>query len=380
MDLFYPLELADHPDWRAERDYSPQACDVLARVMRLLDRSRHREPAFARAYTFIRPLLDAPMSLHQRLRLSYYAARARVARSEERAAIHWLDKTLDLESQLDDTADLAYLHVLRGGIYRRMLRFRHASYDHRLALAIQADDTPRSRFHDSAFRLRVLSQLAIFEFYLGHYWQAQQYVEQARLLLPFVPLDSIAAGTLQWTHALLDRWSGHSWRALEEARSAAKIYVDSGDASSADRISHLAAECALDIAQRLNVQGSECHRLLTSARESLTLARKLAQSDHDQYGLELVKLGEVRWSRIARRDEDRLPILDAILTRARALSDEILIAHTFTTLGDEFALSEDWESANTCYRAALDALDGTDCAAAGVWAWRALRIPREWDV
>lgn len=379
MDLFYPFELADHTDWHTEHNYSPQARAVLARALHFLDRYRHRDLAFARAYTVIRPFLDAPMSLHQRLRLSYLAARARVARLEDPAALHWFNRTLDLDSQLNDTADLAALYVQRGGIHRRMLRFSRASYDHRLALAIQADDTPRSHYHDSAFRLRILSQLAIFEFYLGHYWIAQRYVEQARQLLPYVPAKSLAAATLTWIHCLLDRWAGSSWRALNEARAAAASFVDLGDASSADRITYLAAECALDIAQRLDIQRSACHRLLALAHDDLTAARKLAKGDGDQYGLELVALGQVRWSQIARRNEDRLAALDGILTRAQALNDEILIAQTYTTLGDEFALQEEQESAHTCYRAALDALEGTDSPAAGVWAWRALHIPREWD-
>lgn len=380
MDRLYPLLLADHPNWHGERGYSPQARGVLARALRTLDRSRHREQAFSRAYAFLRPLLDAPMCLHQRLRLSYLTARARVARSEDLAALHWLDESLTIESQLDDTADLAELHFLRGGIYRRMSRFRLASYAHLRALKVQSDGTSRSHYHDTGFTMQVLSQLAIFEFYQGHYWDAQQYLEQAHQLLPYVPSRSLAAGTLKWLRSLLDRWAGNTWRALEEARAAARIFVDVGNASSAGRIGILAAECALDLAQRLDVQGSECGRLLSDAHDHLKAARRLAASEHDENGLVLVALGEARWSRIAHRNERREETLEDLLAKAQGLNDEILVAQSYTTLADELAYLEQRESANNCYRSALDALEGTDSPAAGVWAWRSLRFPQEWLV
>lgn len=377
MEL-YPLLLADHPNWHGEHAYSLHVRGVLLRVLRALDRSRHHEQAFARAYTFVRPLLDAPMCLHQRLRLSYLTARARVARNEDRAALHWLNRTLDIESQLDDTADLAYLHFLRGGIYRRMLHFRLASHDHRRALHILSGDARRSNFHDTEFRLLILLQLVGFEFYQGHYWQAQLYLDDARHLLPFVPRRSTSVAYLTWMHSLLDRWAGSSWRALEEAHAAARVFVDLGDTTSADRIIYHSAECALDIAQQLDIQGSECDRKLAEAHGQLKASCKLATSDHDENGQVLASLGVIRWSRIARRNEDRLDRLDRILTRAYTLNDEILIAQTYTTFGDEFAFREERESSSACYRAALDALQGTDSPAAGVWAWRALHIPQEW--
>lgn len=380
MELLYPLLLADHPNWHGERGYSPQARGVLMRALRTLDRSHHREQAFSRAYAFVRPLLDAPMCLHQRLRLSYLTARARVARSEDLAALHWLDESLTIESQLDDTADLAELHFLRGGIFRRMSRFRLASYDHLRALKVQSDGTSRSRYHDTGFTMQVLSQLAIFEFYQGHYWDAQQYLEQAHQLLPYVPTRSLAAGTLEWLRSLLDRWTGNSWRALKEACAAAQIFVDVGNASSASRIGIAAGECALDIAQQLDVRGSECDHLLCVAHEHLAAARKLAISDHDENGQVLAALGEARWSRIARRNEARRTALEDLLAQSRRLNDEILVAQSYTMLGDELAFHEERESANNCYRAALDALEGTDSPAAGVWAWRSLRFPEEWLV
>ena len=380
MDSFYTLVMADHWNWHGERNFSLQARDVLAQVLRLLDRSRHREPAFVRAYAVIRPFLDAPMSLHQRLRFSYFAARGRVARGEDPAALLWVNKTLEIESQLNDTADLASLYFQRGGIYRRMSHLGLASRDHRSALLILSNDVLRSGFHDTEFRMLVLLQLVGFEFYQGHYWEAQQYLKDARYLLPYVPRRSTTVAYMSWMHSLLDRWAGHSERALQEARAAARVFVDLGDARSAGRITYHCAECALDIAQRLDVHGSACDRLLAEAKEHLKAARRLAASGPDENGMVLVALGEARWSRIARRDEERQKALEGLLTEARRLHDEVLIAQTYTTLGDEFAMQEDRESANTCYRAALDALEGTDSPAAGVWAWRSLRFGEEWLV
>lgn len=378
MEAYYPLVLADHTEWHGERNYSPQARDLLARVLRLLDRSRRPELAFARAYTVIRPFLDAPMSLHQRLRFSYLAARGRFARSEEQAALHWVNKTLEIESQLNDTADLASLYFQRGGIYRHMLRFRLASYDHLTALHILSSDVMRSSYHDTEFRLLVLAQLVGFEFYLGCYWKAQKHLKEARHLLPYVPQRSTTAAYLTWMHSLLNRWAGQAERALKEARAAARVFVDLGNATSAGRITFHAAECALDLAQRLDVQASECHRLLALAHEHLKDARRLATMDHDENGQVLVALGEARWSRIARRNENRRETLEGLLAQARGLDDEILIAQTYTTLGDELAFHEEREQASNCYRAALGALEGTDSPAAGVWAWRSLRFPAEW--
>lgn len=376
----YPLLLADHPAWHGERGYSEQARDVLALALRSLDYPRKREHRFDRAYAVIRPFLDAPMCLHQRLRMWYLAACARSSRSEDRAALHWLDKTLDLESHLSDTADSAQLHVQRGRTYRRMLRFKLASQEHLRALSILSGDFTRSGYHDTEFKVAVLSQLVGFEFYQGDHWAARQHLDDARHLLPYVPYNSLTSAYLRWMHSLLDRWAGNAVRALKEARAAADIFQLSGDASSADRITCHTAECALDIAQQLDIQGSECDRKLAEARSYLKAARKLASGDRDEHGQIQVVLVEVRWSQIARRNEYQVAVLDQILAQARALDDEILIAQTFTTLGDEFALHEEPESANSCYRAALDSLEGTDSPAAGVWAWRALHIPREWDV
>lgn len=377
---FYPLLIADHPRWHTERGYSHEVRGVLVRALRSLDHSRHREQGFARTYTLIRPFLDAPMGMHQRLRLWYMAARGRAARTDDEAALYWLDETLNLDSELGDTADRAQLHVLRGGIYRRMLRFGLASYDHLCALHVLASDVTRSSYHDAAFRLQVLSQLAGFEFYLGRYWKAQQHLTEAHYLLPYVPQPSTQAAYLTWMHSLLNRWAAKAGRALQEALAAAKVFVDLGNASSAGRITFHAAECALDLAQRLDVQGSECDRLLSVAHEHLMAARRLATSDHDENGQVLTALGLARWSRIARRNEARRETLESLLAHARGLDDEILIAQSYTLLGDELAFHEEREQANTCYRAALDALEGTDSPAAGVWAWRSLRFPEEWLV
>lgn len=377
MEHFYPLDLADHTDWHSERNYSQQVRGALARVMLLLERSRHRKPAFARAYTLIRPLLDAPMSRHQRLRLSYYAALSRAARSEDRAALHWLDKTLDLESQLRDTADLATLHFLRGGIHRRMLRFAAASHDHRRALSILSGDIARAHYHSTDFHMEVLTQLVGFEFYRGHYDEAQRYLRQTDRLMPYVTRHSIPEATLWWMRSLLNRWAGRAKGALCDALAAIDVFREQGSATSAERIILHAVDCTLDIAERLDMHSSARHRTLTETHRDLRAARKLATWDGDEYGHVLVTLGEVRLSRLEGRNEDRQHTIEQMLFKAQALEDEILIAQSFTTLGDEFAAHDERDSANTCYRAAIDALDGSDSLAAGVWAWRGLHYPEE---
>ncbi|MFI5273872.1 MAG: hypothetical protein ACHQ4H_12635 [Ktedonobacterales bacterium] len=372
----YPLLLADHQDWRHHSTYSAYVREILLATFRAFDLVGYSDAGFAQIFTLIRPYLDAPMCRHQRLRLSYFAARAHASAGAHEAALYWLDRALDLDSELRDTADLAYLHFLRGSVNRRMLRLGRAADDHRTCLALLGDQS-RSRFHDSAFKLEVLAQLAGFEIYRAHFWEGQQLLAEAQRLLDFVPAGSLARGTLAWMRALLARWSGRLDDALRDATLAASAFAASGNAASQARILLHLADCLLDRGSSYPHASDACSAAVAQAQRHLRLALGKAQEAQDAIGVQLVLLADVRAGRMANTVRSPFVVIEAAFRAAHHLDDDALRAQGLTVLAEELDARGEHDAALNRYRDVLHVLDGSDVPAAGIWAQRALRLAEE---
>ncbi len=368
--MLYPLLIVDHEDWHRHRDYSPQIRDLLVIVFGLLDRARRKPRGFKAAYQLLRPFLDATMSPHQRLRVWYIAAQARFARDEYRPALYCLDEALDLDSRLHDTADLAQIFIDRGMLHRRLGHLDLAADDFRQALHI-LDKRQRSEFHDRDFRLNILSFLVGFEFYHAHPWAAQEYLKQADHLARQVGGGSLARGTCEWMHALIDRWAEKPDSALGHARAAAEIYGAHGQPLSAARINAVAADCVLDMAEPLELASTDRRKWLRRAGTLVRRARDFARKGQDGIAAEMIALTEVRLERLEGRDTGRMAAVGHALRHGRERNDLGLQGLALTALGDELLARDLPHAALDCYRRVRHLLAGSDVQATGVWASRA---------
>lgn len=374
----YSISLPDHSGWHQDTGYSTLVASNLTQAFALVRHSSREASGFARALSMIRPFLDAPMCLHQRLRVFYLVALARSAIGHQDAALFWLDEMLNLTDQVRDTSDLADAYHLRGGINRALSHLQDASADYRTCLALLADQAERDPLAPAqvAIALKVHAELAGFEFFLGHYELAQQLTNEARHLLHHDTSHTIEKATVSWIQSLLDRWAGRPEQAVEHARFAADVFTELSSPASAARIQTVLADTTLDIAERIPT-GSERALALKRSWPHIQLALNLAKEAQDQPGLGPARLARLRYLRLRGADQARLPAIERIARLGERLADEGLIAQAFTAMGDECLASGDRTGARAHYRDALGVLDGSDVSAVGKWALRALLLMEE---
>src|SRR5262249_54909781 len=140
---------------------------------------------------------------------------------------------------------------------------------------------------DAPFELDVLARLAIFEHLLGHFEVASQHLEAARRLMRLAPEAQLEQATVSWIAALLDRLRNIPFRALDSALTASRVYERLGDPPSSTRIRHLAAEIALDVAERFGQPPSPAAPYISIADREVTHALQQARTFNDPPGFEL---------------------------------------------------------------------------------------------
>jgi hypothetical protein len=226
-------------------------------------------------------------------------------------------------------------------------------------------------------QLRILPQLATYEFYLAHFPSAEALIAQARTLLPAVTTPQpLNMATLEWNQAKLYHLKGQPSRALWHILSIADDYARVAPAISRERFEIDIADFALTWAESIPTGDDRADFIHLAARHLLT-ADGIASELRDSPGAGLIQLQQVHLNRLTSGFMDRIGALEAVIRQGRTLGDEALIAQGLTALGDELIYQGERESGLNCYRQTLGALDGSQVPALAVQARRALHMERE---
>lgn len=372
------LRFPDLALWHADARYSVPVRLALVRAYSLLQQAPRQIARYADAMAVIEPVVEAPMSVRQRVRMYYVIGMAFSGVRDYESALVWLDKAVDLAYEQADPGDLLDLLYLRGAVNRGALHYGEAALDYREYLAIAEGQGPfRPDALDTPITLDAILQLAGAEFFRANYTTAQRLLERAAPLLPYPPdsaVDSdrmLLTGTYAWFQSQLYRWRGMPEGALLHAAAAARIYTEHGSPASAARSQLVWAHIALDIAARAPHEG-ERRFLATVALPHIELAQGLVREAGDPIGECLCTLIRTRMSRLAGQHEDRISAVEQVVRRGRLLDDEAVLAQAFTALGDELAAQGDLEAAVHRYRDVRMLLDGSEVPALEVWARRAI--------
>lgn len=374
------LRVADSLSWHAAPAYSSSAARALRRAYALLRAGRRDLRGYIAAYQCLAPHLKRPMARHQRLRAAYVMAMAHAAVGDCSEAIAWCGEALALTYELAIPSARIDLLALRGQCQRMLQRFRDSAADHRQALGIYrqlarrgelAGETP-----DDALEMELLAQLAGTEFYLGEYATVRRRLDDAIAIRRRTRIDPLVAANVEWMEAHLYRWRRQPALALQPALVAAQVFTEAGSPASAARIQTFTADIQLDFAGALP-DGSDRDAQIALAGGHLTLAQELAGEAHDDSGISFALLTEIRYSRMAGENEDRLALAEDIIRAAHRLGDNVLESQAYTTLGDELAALNRLDAALSCYDQSLDMLIRGEVPALAVWAQSATHRARE---
>jgi tetratricopeptide (TPR) repeat protein len=382
MMQFARLLLPDAPTWRLDPDYSQALGTALAAAFARVPWLSAQPDDFLTACMMVAPALDAAMAPQQRIRVGFLFARAHQADHNYEPAIRWVDEILTVALRAQARAEFLELLAFQGILFRSAEKFQAAADNLEASLDLLYYHARDEAEVDSALELEFLAQLATYEFFLARFDQAIETTDLARRIMPRVSTKPLAAASVAWVQAHLDRLRGMPERALPLALQAAEVHAREASITSQDRIEAFVAEVALDLAERVPSGPSATNRapFLTLARTHRRRAEQLARAAHDLPGLALINLTRVRESRLRGRNEARVPILESVLTTARKLQDTALLAQALTTLGDELAAGTNSEQAKNCWRQALAALEGSEVPALRVLPQRALLVASELQV
>lgn len=369
------LLIPDSVAWQDEAHYSAEAAAALIHAYARIASAGDRSATYLWACADLASWLDRPMSERQRMHVFFVFAMGHAADGAITSALFWLDRALDLAMHLEEVADCLELLVLRSSFHRAISKCEDATTDLRQCLAIARAWEEAGALPDLPFRFQVLTELARFEFFTGRFRRSEYYLHQAQHLIPALPEKcELEAASLTWVQAHLDRTRGLLDRALLPALAVADVYAREAPLVSQDRIHVFVAATALDVAATFEAGSPAGSRtpFLSLARSHLARAEQLAREAHDQPGKVLIQVMRTRYSRLSGRTADRVTALEKVIRTAQHLDDEALLAEGLTALGDEFAACGEQESALSCYRQVLQALDGRQIPTLGVPAHRAL--------
>lgn len=371
----FPLLLrADAPEWHTDPSYSLLAGEALKAAYAYVPWLGAQPDDFLAACMIIAPWMDARMAAQQRVRIGFLFARAHQADHEYKLAIHWVDDMLGVALKARAHGEFLELLAFQGMLYRSEGLFQAAAEDLEACLELLYHHAEDEDAIDPAVHLEFLSQLATYEFFLAHYPNATRLVKLARRLMPKVATMPLAAASVIWVQAHLDRIRGLPERALQPALQVAEVHEREASLTSQDRIETFVAEIALDLAERVPSGPSAMNRtpFLALARAHRRRAEKLALAAHDLPGMALAKLARARESRLRGSNEARVRIVESVIATAKKLQDAALLAQALTVLGGELSADNDGERAKNCWREALTVLEGSEVPALTVFPRRAL--------
>jgi tetratricopeptide (TPR) repeat protein len=266
--------------------------------------------------------------------------------------------------------------LLRASINRAVLQVPDAADDLRDCLELLAlregQQGPNAK--DRETRLDATLHLAGSEFAIGHYDRANQLLDQAARLLPYVTSNTLRMALLAWTRSLLLRWSGQPELALTQAMLAADIYYRHGDPGSASRIQAVVAEIVLDLAERFAPQEhARAHAAwLNFADPYVQRALTHAHTGSIESSEAMAAVTQARWQLAHGDPGDRKPLLHELAAQGWEHRDMALVAQAYTQLGRECEAERQKDAAIDWYKKVLAVLNESRMTALGVWAQRAL--------
>jgi tetratricopeptide (TPR) repeat protein len=379
MVQFPRLMRPDAPEWHVDPEYSPSLGEALAAAYAYVPWLGTQADDFLSACMIIAPWLNAPIAAQQRVRIGFLFARAHQTDHEYRLAIRWVDEILTVALKARAHGEFLELLAFQGVLYRSENRFQAAADDLEATLDLLYYHAKDETSIDPALHLDFLSQLATYEFFLGHFREAMQFVRTAQRLMPRVSTMPLAAASVIWVQAHLDRIRGAPERALQAALQAAEVHEREASLTSQDRMETFVAEVALDLAERVPSGPAAMNRtpFLALARAHRLRAEQLARTANDLPGQTLAKLARVRESRLRGGNDARVALVESVMATAKRMQDIALLAQALTALGDELHAQRELEQAKQCWRQALTVLEGSEVLALRVLPQRALLLARE---
>jgi tetratricopeptide (TPR) repeat protein len=375
------LTRSDAASWRAADAYAPPLADALRLAFDRTARPDTSPEEFLAVCAILAPWLDARVANQQRVRVCYLFARGCEVGREYAPAIHWVDEALVAAARAHAWGEMVELLTVRGRLQRALDNYRAAADDLNACLTLLYLHADREEDLDPVFRLDLLAHLASFEFFLAHYQSALRLVRQARRLIPLVPALPLAAASVLWADAHLERTRGRPERALLLAMTAADIHAREASLSSQVRMETFVAEVVLDLVERVPGDGSVNRApLLMLAGGHLRKAERLAREADDRPGAALAKLARVREGRLRGRNDDRVGAIEGVIRTARRMDNVALHAQALTRLGGELEAAGEDERARNCWREALTVLEGSEVPALKHEPRRKLLLASEFDL
>lgn len=346
------LSQSDSPIWHTEPNYSPAIALVLACAL-----AYARSGDCLMAYNCVQPYVARPMSLRQRLIITYLLALSHFSVADYTGAAAHLDDAAELAlrlSQHDALVDIGYLH---GAANRAMSRFPAAlsDFSHCLDAVQTSGDTVRAL--NSDLEMAALLSVAAIELLLAQYERCIRHLEEARLLSARLPTNDSNTALIAWIAAALERWRGHPERAMAYATSACEALVGDDNLSNNGRILTLLADITLDLATGDAPTAPAHPRLARLARRHADRALTLARHASDKTGVHMARLTQARVQRLSGDECVQIPAIEDIMRYAQHTGDTALLCQAYSALGDDFARRSESDPAKNAYRTALSIAD-----------------------
>lgn len=366
----------DDPGWHQDLNYSPTVAIALRCAHERVTLNPGDARAYAEALQCLEPSSSASMSTRQRLAVLFIVSLAQASSDLPMPALEPIDEALELALALDIEPAQLDLLLLRASVNRYVLQMPDAVEDLRTCLDLFSIHTEHRDLSPTelATRLDVVLHLTFAEFYMGHFESADQLLQRATSLIPQVPADRLAPFTQAWARALLLRWQGQYELALTQAMTAAEGYSAYGDGGMTSRIEGVAADIALDLAERAQHNGEEfaAEAFLAVAERYVQSAIEVAAAADYESSQTMAFVIYARLRQLRREPDDRIEWLKELADLGRQHSDMAVVAHVCTQLGREHEAVGAADAAKEWYNQALAVLRESYMSALGVWAQRGL--------
>ena len=389
------LDIPDHGDDHADPAYSPHVALYLSRAYRDVE-----SQSYQRATRTLTSVLNAQMSIVQRLRVLRVLSICAHAENRFDAAVNYINEALDLASHTSDLLVYCDLGSIGAIASHDWQRFDLAADYYGIALdAFQTartetppDNRSRTDAVDTVTReCSLLTSLGIEAFVLADYEQARQHLAAAsqslRTLARATPYQKKVEGRIRWINACVARWIGQVRLAQQEATAALTLYKVGGNDIEIGRLHIVVTDTFLDVVAPLGAPQS-AHATPTGTRTKaldraaphLLHALAIAHATEDTAGEGLAILAHARYLCASGAYYHAMTRISEVEGVALKLSDYPLMAQALTLRGDAYAGLGEMEQATTCYHLALDALAASHAPAYGKWPLRAILTRQEWTV
>ena len=379
------LHVHDSLDEQRETHHNPAVAYLLGCAYSCLRRAVYLATSYDEAHAFADACLSLSMSERQRMRAHYARGSALLGLDQDRPGIVALNDAIQSAAELPDPGAYAELAYLASSASARAFSYQAAAEYGMMTYGILRFLAKDQVSADVDLEINVLVGLASSEFALAQYSIAEQHLLLARQLTSPSLHNSRSIASIAWMESLLYRWRGQPEVALRYVLPAVDTYIRTAESpsswSAVGRLSCVVTDIALDLAQTVSAEDSPTTRAsyLRIAYPYLKRALVTTQQVHDDTGISLALLAQARYDGLARRNVDRIQVIETVIQRAQEQNDVSLLAQAYTTLGQEYTVQGERELSLNCYRRTLDTVEGTDMPAMGAFARRNLLLAREMD-